>query len=397
MTLNSHFGVIYLYKLIYIKRLNGGIMKKLSKLLLAISFLVSITSSAFAVVAVSWGGAYTASQKLGYGDPTAKKLGIPINWVDYSGGLSEIKAQKEAGAITWDIIDVYAMDTINGCDEGLFVEFDFDKDFPPAPDGTPASKDFFTAMPSKCAVGNILYSWNYAYNNDTIGSKKPKTIKDFFDTKKFPGKRGIYNSALTNLELALQADGVNVGKGNGLVYRKLEADGGIQRAMDKIKELCEDPNGGCVFWSAGAKPPELLMSGEVVMATGWNGRFFNAIMDGAPLAQVWDGQGLDYQYMVVVKGGPNEADAMKAIREMMSTEGLAGSAKHIAYAPFRKSSLEVIAAGEPWYKDGKTNMLPEMPSSPQNTKKYFLVDPIFWADNGTEIGEMWKAMQAGLK
>ena len=195
----------------------------------------------------------------------------------------------------------------------------------------------------------------------------------------------------------MQADGVNVGKGNGLVYRKLLADGGIQRAMDKIKELCEDPNGGCVFWSAGAKPPELLVSGEVVMSTGWNGRFFNAEMDGAPLTQVWDGQGLDYQYMVVVKGGPNEADAMKAIKEMMSTEGLAGSAKHIAYAPFRKSSLAVIAAGEPWYKDGKTNMLPQMPSSKKNTKKYFLVDPIFWADNGTEIGEMWKAMQAGLK
>ena len=372
-------------------------MKKLSKLLLAISFLVSITSSAFAVVAVSWGGAYTASQKLGYGDPAAKKLGIPIDWVDYSGGLSEIKAQKEAGAITWDIIDVFAMDTLNGCDEGLFVEFDFDKDFGPAPDGTPASEDFFAPMPSKCAVGNILYSWTYAYNHDTIGSKKPTKIKDFFDTKKFPGKRGIYNSALTNLEIALQADGVNVGKGNGLVYRKLEAEGGVQRAMDKIKALCEDPNGGCVFWSAGAKPPELLMSGEVVMATGWNGRFFNAIMDGAPLTQVWDGQGLDYQYMVVVKGGPNEADAMKAIKEMMSTEGLAGSAKHIAYAPFRKSSLAVIEAGEPWYKDGKTNMLPEMPSSAKNTKKYFLVDPLFWADNSTEIGEMWKAMQAGLK
>ena len=101
-------------------------MKKLSKLLLALSFVVSITSSAFAVTVVSWGGAYTESQKLGYGDPAAKKLGIPVNWVDYSGGLSEIKAQKEAGAITWDIIDVYAMDTINGCDEGLFVEFDFE-------------------------------------------------------------------------------------------------------------------------------------------------------------------------------------------------------------------------------------------------------------------------------
>ena len=57
-------------------------MKKLSKLLLALSFVVSITSSAFAVTVASWGGAYTNSQKLGYGDPAAAKLGIPINWVD---------------------------------------------------------------------------------------------------------------------------------------------------------------------------------------------------------------------------------------------------------------------------------------------------------------------------
>tara|TARA_B100001079_G_scaffold2522_1_gene2237 strand:- start:146 stop:526 length:381 start_codon:yes stop_codon:yes gene_type:complete len=88
-------------------------MKKLSKLLLALSFVLSVTTSSYAVTVASWGGAYTESQKLGYGDPTAKKLGIEINWVDYSGGLSEIKAQKEAGAITWDIIDLFAFDTIN--------------------------------------------------------------------------------------------------------------------------------------------------------------------------------------------------------------------------------------------------------------------------------------------
>ena len=384
-------------------------MKKISKLLLAISFVLSVTSSAFAVTVVSWGGAYTNSQKLGYGDPAAKKLGFPINWVDYSGGLSEIKAQKEAGAITWDIIDVFAMDTINGCDEGLFVEFDFDKDFGPGSDGVKASDDFFTGgknpltdlpggMPSKCAVGNILYSWVYAYNHDTIGSKKPKNVEDFFNTKKFPGKRGIYNGPLAFLEVALAADGIKPGKGGANIYKALRTEEGVTRAMNKIKALCEDPNGGCVFWSAGAKPPELLMSGEVVMATGWNGRFFGAIMDGAPLTQVWDGQGLDYQYMVQVKDGPNDANgqAMKALKEMMSTEGLAGSAKHIAYAPFRKSSLAVIEKGEPWFKDGKTNMLPEMPSSKENTKNYFLVDAVYWADNSTELGEKYEAMKAGL-
>ena len=56
-------------------------MRKISKLLLALSFVVSLTSSAFAVTVASWGGAYTESQKLGYGDPTAKALGIEINWL----------------------------------------------------------------------------------------------------------------------------------------------------------------------------------------------------------------------------------------------------------------------------------------------------------------------------
>ena len=375
-------------------------MKKLSKLLLALSFVLSVTTSAFAVTVVSWGGAYTESQKLGYGDPTAAKLGIPVNWVDYTGGLSEIKAQKEAGKITWDIIDVYAKDTIIGCDEGIFHEFDFDKDFLPAPDGTPASQDFFTGMPSKCAVGNILYSWNFAYNDATIGDSKPKTIKDFFNTKRFPGKRAIYKGAMSNLEIALVADGVKASgaqAGGDLLYRKMEG-AGIDRALAKIKKLCTDPQGGCVFWNAGAQPPELLANGEVVMATGWNGRFFNAQMEGTPLVQVWDAQILDYEYFALVKDGPNYAsgDAMKVLAEMTSTEGLAGSAKYIAYAPWRKSSIAIMEAGEPWFKDGKTNMVPHMPTAPANLKSHILMNPDYWADNQDEINEKWEAMKAGL-
>ena len=365
-------------------------MKKLMTAFLIVCFTIS---NAFAVTVASWGGAYTESQIKGYGDPTEKKLGVDINWVDYSGGLAEIKAQKEANAITWDIMDVLSMDTIVGCDEGLFVEFEFDRDFPPAPDGTPASEDFFTSMPSKCAVGNVLYSWNYAYNIDAFSGKAPTTIQDFFDTKKFPGRRSVYKSALTQLEMALMAEGVDSTK----IYDVLSTEDGLKRAINKFQALCTDPNGGCVFWSAGAQPPELLVAGEVVMATGFNGRFFNAeIGEGARIKQVWDGQGLDYEYFVLVKGGPNEDIAKKVIAEMTSTEMLAGSAKYISYAPWRKSSLEVMAKGEPWYKDGKTNMIPHMPTAPQNTKNYFLVDPIFWADNGVEIGEQWENMKSKL-
>ena len=60
------------------------------------------------------------------------------------------------------------------------------------------------------------------------------------------------------------------------------------------------------------------------MATGWNGRFFNAEMEGrSPIVQVWDAQILDYEYFALVKDGPNYANgkAMKVLREMTSTEG----------------------------------------------------------------------------
>ena len=71
---------------------------------------------------------------------------------------------------------------------------------------------------------------------------------------------------------------------------------------------------------------------------------------------------------VMIMNNNNGATSKKALAEMTSTEGLAGSAKYIAYAPWRKSSIAVMEKGEPWYKDGKTNMVPNIPTAPANTK-----------------------------
>ena len=364
--------------------------------IIALSFLQT-KAMAKPVTIVSWGGAYSEMQRLGPADYAEKKTGIKTQFVDYSGGLSEIRAQKKSGKIKWDIMDVFAMDTIVGCDEGLFHKFDFDRDFAPAPDGTPASQDFLTLMPNKCAVGNILYSWTWAYNTNNVKGT-PKTIKDFFNTKKFPGKRALYKSALSNLEIALAADGVKPGNGGANIYKILSTNKGRQRALYKINDLCADPQGGCVFWSAGAQPAELLASGEVVMSTAWNGRLFNAEMEGLPIKQVWDAQIIDYEFFVLVKDGPNykNGKAMKILREMTSTAGGASQLKYIAYAPWRRSAINYIKDREPFYKDGKTNMLPQMSTAPQNTKNFIFIDFLHWADNGTRHGEKWESMKASI-
>ena len=76
---------------------------------------------------------------------------------------------------------------------------------------------------------------------ETIGSKKPKTIKDFFNTKKWPGKRGIYKSPMHNLEMALAASGTKVGKGGAKIYEALETEAGLRKDFCLLRagECCK--------------------------------------------------------------------------------------------------------------------------------------------------------------
>ncbi len=111
---------------------------------------------------------------------------------------------------------------------------------------------------------------------------------------------------------------------------------------------------------------------------------------------MWDAQIIDYEYFALVKKSPRKKEAMEVLKFLTSAEGLAESSRYIGYAPWRKSSIPIIEAGEPWFKDGKTVMVPHMPTAPANTKSYALMNPNFWADNQDEIGEKWEAMKAGL-
>ena len=127
----------------------------MKKVLLAA--LVSIFFAPFAtaeVNVVSWGGAYTESQKLGYGDPYQEKSGVKINWIDYSGGLSEVRTQVESGNVTWDVVDVELSDALQGCDEGILEEIDHST-LPAAPDGSPAMQDFLPGALQDWAPGCI--------------------------------------------------------------------------------------------------------------------------------------------------------------------------------------------------------------------------------------------------
>lgn len=356
---------------------------KLTKTLLASTALVVAAGTAMAetsITVVSWGGAYTKSQVEAYHKPWVAKTGNKIVSEDYNGGLAEVKAQVEAGNVTWNLVDVEYSDAVRGCDEGLLEEIDHSI-LPAAPDGTSAVDDFIEGALPDCAVANIVWSTVFAYNHDkTTGVTG---ISDFFDLDKIPGKRGLRKNPKANLEMALMADGVAAGE----VYSMLETDEGVDRAFAKLDTIKDS----VVWWEAGAQPPQLLADGEVVMTTAYNGRIFNAAAgEGQPFTVNWDAQILDFDLWVIPKGAPNQEATLDFVAFSTDTQRLADQASWIAYGPARKSSGPLVGL----YNDGKTEMGPHMPTAEANLRNALVNNFEFWADNQDELNERFNAWLA---
>jgi len=337
--------------------------------------------AAESLTVVSWGGAYTKSQIEAYHKPYMAKTGVTVNSEDYNGGLAEVKAQVESGNVTWDLVDVELSDAVRGCDEGLLEPID-SSILPPAPDGTPAMDDFLPGTITDCSVATIIWSTVYAYDT-TKFPDGPKTMADFFDTKKFPGKRGMRKGPKPNLEFALIADGVPVDQ----VYDVLGTDEGVDRAFAKLDTIKND----VLWWEAGAQPPQMLADGEVAMTTAYNGRIFNAVaQENKPFKIVWDGQVWDLDLWVIPKGSKHLKTALDFLKFSTDTQRLADQASWISYGPARKSSIPLIGK----HAEAGIEMGPNMPTAPENFKNALQNDYEFWADHQDELNERFAAWLA---
>jgi putative spermidine/putrescine transport system substrate-binding protein len=356
-------------------------MKKTLILTTALTGL-AFAAAAQEVTVMSWGGAYGTSQVEAYNKPFTEATGIKTTMIDADNPATPIKAQVEAGNVTIDVADIEFSDAVRLCDEGLLEPIDASM-LPAAPDGTPATEDFVAGAITDCAVASIVWSTVFAYDTTKFADNAPKTMADFFDVAKFPGKRGLRKGAKANLEMALMADGVAAAD----VYSTLETPEGVDRAFAKLDTI----KGDVVWWEAGAQPPQLLADGEVAMTTAYNGRIFNAaVSEGKPFQIVWDGQIMDFDLFVVPKGAPHKDDAMKYIAFATDTQRLADQAKYISYGPARKSSGPLVGL----YQDGKTEMGPQMPTAEANMGNALVNNFEFWADKDTELNERFNAWLA---
>lgn len=310
------------------------------------------------VTIVSWGGSYSASQREAYYKPFTKETGITVIEDEWDGSVAMIKAMVDTGNYKGHVFDGSVAAAVAGCDEGILEPIDFKK-LGMSPD------DFLPGGTTECGIATIAYSTLYAYRTDVFPDDPPKNWADFWDVKKYPGKRALRKgNPQSTLEFALIADGVEASK----VYEVLKAPGGIDRAFAKLDEL--KPH--LIYWETGAQGPQLLADKEVVMTSGWNGRFYNAVVDDKqPFALVWDGQSLDFDYWFVPANHPELDLAYKFMSFASRPDRQGDQTNYIAYGPMVKGADKFV----------NPDIMPHLPTAPQNTKNYFLSDVGFWADN----------------
>jgi len=326
--------------------------------------LLALATSAIATVGgdltvVGFGGALQEAFRSAYFEPFKKQGGIALVEDSYPGGYARQKAMVETGNVTWDLVQMDENEMASACEQGLLEPIDR-KQFAKAQDINPAAF-------ARCGVGAFVWSKVLAYDGRKFGDNGPRTWAEFWDTRRWPGKRGLRKQPRMTLEIALMADGVPAAE----VYKLLATKAGQDRAFAKLDQIKKDVQ----WWEAGAQPIEWLASGAVVMASAYNGRIDAANKEGRSLAMVWKNQVYGPTDWVVVKGSPNKAKALALIDYMSAPAQQKLFAETIPYGPANPKAQALLSKA----------VLDKLPNAPQNIDQPLLQNTAFWADHLDEL------------
>ena len=308
---------------------------------------------------VSFGGALQNAQREAFITPFSRIVSEKVSNKEWDGGIGKLTTRSYLGMRDWDVVQVEGEDFILGSRAGLFQKIDWSslggKDkYPPrsvADDG----------------VGAIFYSIVLAYDKSRVKAD-PKSWSDFFDLKKFPGKRALRKTAKTTLEIALLADGVKPED----VYVMLATPAGQARAFRKLDQIRPD----IIWWEAGSKPVELFTKGSIVMAASYNGRISAAQSDGASNLRIqWNHNLAMMDWYVIMKDGQNQDTSKRFLSYINKPEVQSRLPQLIPYGVPR---LDVM-------KSFSTDAFRNLPTHPDNIQTSFNIDDKFWVNNGEQL------------
>lgn len=250
------------------------------------------------VVVCNWGGeavpAFTDAFVKPYEAATGGRMVL-----DGSGPSNgKVRAMVEAGHATWDLCDSGLAGTGELGPKGLLTPIDYS-----VVDRSKVVPEFAYEF----GVVNYMFSTVMAWNRDSVTGTP--TLADFFDLRKFPGKRMVRKDSQAMIEMALMADGVPAGKLYPL---------DVERGLAKLSAIKDQ----LLFWTTGAQSQQMLRDNEVAMGWLWHTR--------ATLLKREAGSRVDWSFRggllqpglwTVPKGNPAGRQAMLAIAAMQAVPG----------------------------------------------------------------------------
>jgi putative spermidine/putrescine transport system substrate-binding protein len=305
------------------------------------------------LIIVGWGGSYQEAQRKALFEPFQKESGIQV--VEDTGPqIQRSKAEVESGRPSYDLTVTSQAFYMIGLDQNLWEPIDY-KYFDPAD---------LKALPEesrlKYGVGHIYYTEGMAFNTQAFPSGKPQpnSWADFWDVRKFPGKRALPMCDVASYpipEAALLADGV-------LVDKLYPID--IPRVIKKVRELMPH----VIWWKDIQQPGQLLASGEAVIAMAPNGRVQQLADKGAPVQVVWNQGRYTFDVWYVLRGAAHKDAAMRFIAFASRPDRQAEMAKLSGLAPTHPGAYKFLDAAT----------ARKLPTYPENFRQTFQKSEQWW-------------------
>lgn len=333
------------------------------------ALLMGVASGAMAadLTVISFGGTSKDVQTEAFYKPFEKQEGMKVIAGEYNGEMGKIKAMVDTGSVNWDVVQVEGPELLRGCEDGLFEPLD------PAILGNAA--DYVPGTISDCGAGLLVWSMAMVYDGKRFANG-PTGWADFWDTRKFPGKRSLRKGAKYTLEIALLADGVKKED----LYKVLATQEGVDRAFKKLDEI----KPSIQWWESGAQPMQFIASGDVAMSTAYNGRAFAAQQEGAPMKVVWNGSLYAIDSWAIPKGSPNKKAAEDFIAFSLKPEQQKIHTVKLGYGSVNLGTTKLL--------DPK--LVERLNTSPANLEQAVPVNFEFWVDHGEDLEQRFNAWAA---
>jgi len=295
-------------------------------------------------------------------EPFRKETGIQI--VPVPATIAKLLAMMQSGQNELDLIDTGDNALLELERKGFLAPIPY-KDFKYT---NPADIDPVVRRPY--SLGSFVYAMVLAYNTKSIKpGSEPKSWAEFWDVKKFPGRRTLPDiaSGSVPLEFALLADGVPMDK----IY---PID--IDRAFKSLSRIrASIPK----FWDTGALSSTMLADGEAVMGALWSTRAQQAALDGAPLGISWNQNAMLVQAYGIPKGTPKMEAARRFIDYASSPE-----VQSRWLAKYKAVPVNVKSYGAT-----PKDLMDPATNTPLTRSRGFVLDIEWWANNRAKVNEVW--------